>query len=118
LQRIGIGDSLSQLETEATMRIAASPGSGGRRDADPLPQRNDPQRPLLPAIIPSTRRVNAAGTPAARPAAALLAQLVAAVENLPIARARRRADAQTSAELYRSVANLKPVPRSRTSRIF
>jgi hypothetical protein len=102
------------------MRIAASHGNSldrGRGDADPLPQRDDPQRTSLPAIIPSTGGVNAAATPA-RPPAALLAQLVAAVENLPVARARRRADPQTSADLYRSVANLKPAPRSRTSRVF
>jgi hypothetical protein len=103
------------------MRIAASPGNGldrGRRDADPLPRRDDPQRTLLPAIVPSTPRESAAAMPGTRPSAALLAQLVATVENLPAARARRRADPQTSADAYRSVANLAPSPRKRASRTF
>jgi hypothetical protein len=73
---------------------------------------------LLPAVVPSTPRVSASAAPGARPSAALLAQLVATVENLPIARARRRADAQTSADAYRSVANLEPAPKKRASRIF
>jgi hypothetical protein len=109
------------LETEAAMQIAASPGNGldcARRDAAPLPQQHDPQRTLLPAVIPSTHRVSAAAAPGLRPSAALVAQLVAAEENLPVARARRRADPQASADLYRSVANLEPAPRTRSSRIF
>jgi hypothetical protein len=114
-----MGKGLSRLETQAAMRVAGKPGKGldcGRRGATSLPPRDEP-RPLLPAVVPSTQRVSAAA-PGIRPSAALLAQLVATVENLPVARARRRADAQTSTDAYRSIANLAPAPRKRASRIF
>jgi hypothetical protein len=103
------------------MRVTANSRNGldcGRRAANSLPPGDEPQRTLLPAVVPATQRVSAAAAPAIRPSAALLAQLVATVENLPVARARRRADAQASAEMYRSIANLEPAPQKRASRIF
>jgi hypothetical protein len=118
---VGIGNGLSRLETKAAMRVSGKHGNGldcGRRNAAPAPQRDEPQRALLPAVVSSTPRVSTAAAPGARPSATLLAQLVATVEQLPIARARRRADAQASAEVYRSIANLAPTPRKRASRTF
>jgi hypothetical protein len=91
------------------MRISGSSPSGAdwpRRESA-VPARAAAQ---LPALVPIANRdsTSAQWTPAARPLSALVAQLVAGAENLPVARARRRADPAESAAIYRAVASLAP----------
>jgi hypothetical protein len=95
------------------MRIPESLGARlqptGRHRAEPAPAQ-EPIRPGLPALLPGhvSERGAALRT---RPQAPLLAQLVATVENLPDARARRRADPAIGIACYQAMAALKPANR-------
>jgi hypothetical protein len=103
------------------MRVAANLGDnigGGRRAADCFPSRDGSPRALLPAVVPSASQPNTAATAGNRTSAALLAQLVATVENMPTSRARRRADPQAGVNLYRWIAKLPLAPRRQAGRIF
>lgn len=103
------------------MRISASVGSGfdrPRHDVDQSVDSEEARRTSLPALIPEANRSAAASAAIVRPAATLLAQLVAGAENLPTSRVRRRADPQTGADTYRANAELAPLHRRRAVRIF
>jgi len=104
------------------MRISASISTGlglDRRDHTPAPaQRTEaPVRSNLPAVV-ETPAPRPQAAPQGRPVAALVAQLVAHAENMPTARARRRADAGYGANVYQSVAELGPRPDARTTRVI
>jgi hypothetical protein len=92
------------------MRVAAN--------LDGEHSQDEPQRLLLPAVVPSDSRENTAAAATNRTSAALLAQLVATVENMPSSRARRRIDPRVGANLYRSVAKLTTAPRRPKDRNF
>jgi hypothetical protein len=64
----------------------------------------------LPALLP-VRAATQSQAHRIRPQAALLAQLVATAENLPGARARRRADPAAVISCYTAMAALKPTIR-------
>ena len=103
------------------MRISASTSTGlglDRRDHAPAPAHGiePPVRSQLPAVIEQAaprRQPPAQG----RPVAALVAQLVAHAEDMPGTRARRRADAGHSANVYRSVAELGARTGPHTARV-
>jgi hypothetical protein len=103
------------------MQIVASQsagfGLGRHHDPFPAPKPADvPARAVLPAVVPGQADKPPAVAPRHRPVTALLAQLVAIAENMPTARAQRRADPGTGAEAYRAVAGLgsaRPQARSR-----
>jgi len=102
------------------MRISASIGGGferPRHDIDRSVDSEETRRTSLPALVPGANRSAAASTATVRPAATLLAQLVAGAENLPISRIRRRADPQAGADTYRATAERAPHQR-RAVRIF
>jgi hypothetical protein len=103
------------------MRISASLGSAldrAGRGSDPAITPDETARVSLPVLVPESARAELAATRNIRPAATLLAQLVAGAENLPTSRARRRADPQSSAGAYRTIADLGPSPRWPASRVF
>jgi hypothetical protein len=108
------------METETAMRVSASSSGdlgSDRRQAEEFQRRETPVA-ALPAVVPVRDRMNQETPGHSRPSAALLAQLVASVENLPVARARRRADPRTGTEAYRVIANIDMPPRNRASRTF
>jgi hypothetical protein len=95
------------------MRISASLGTGidpARREPTFVPESAvAPARTTLPAVVPAAdRNDDCAPSKQGRPVTALLAQLVAAAEDLPATRMRRRADPGQSTELYRAVSGLGP----------
>jgi hypothetical protein len=89
--------------------IGARLPPAGRYHAAPAPAQAS-MRTCLPALAPAydTKSTEA---PRTRPQAAFLAQLVATAENLPVARARRRADPAVVISRYEAVAALKPTIR-------
>lgn len=102
------------------MRIAASSGAhlppAGRYVREPSVAAEEPARTALPAVVPAPAQAPLE-TPRTRPQAPLLAQLVAAAENLPATRARRRAEPAFGIACYRAMADLAPavcLPGSRT----
>jgi hypothetical protein len=98
------------------MRVSASFGTELNRSG-PHPAIGGPREPCeaqkasLPAVVPAVddRRADDVRQ-RIRPAATLIAQLVATAEDLPSARARRRADPRASAERYRAVEELRAAP--------
>jgi hypothetical protein len=105
------------------MRIAATFGpvidSNRRNHSAPATTNTEPARPApVCALVPVRTGTHATGqTASGRPAAALLAQLVAGAQNLPASRARRRADPGDGARLYRAVADLDAASQPRTLRL-
>ncbi|MCC6949540.1 MAG: hypothetical protein IT539_17425 [Bradyrhizobiaceae bacterium] len=101
------------------MRISASLSTGvglHRRDtaAGEAHEAANAAKPSLPAVVPVPHdRRATASVHRVRPAAALIAQLVAGAENLPVARTRRRADPQSTAKLYRTMSELPAAARRR-----
>jgi hypothetical protein len=93
------------------MRISARLDSGLNLDrrSQTAPRRTDaPQRAQLPAVIePRTER---SATASSRPVAALVAQLVAHAEDMPVTREHRRAEPSAGTDAYRSMANLGADP--------
>ena len=105
------------------MRISTSASSGfqppRREPCDSARACAAPVRALLPAIVPPAEHAAPADAPQrTRPAAALLAQLVAANEDLPVSRVRRRADPAAGVRIYRTIADLAPKSAQPASRIF
>jgi hypothetical protein len=104
-----------------SMRIVASQSAGlglERRQDAPVAAQNaaEPVRTALPAIIPNHAPESRALASRHRPLSALLAQLIAAAEDLPAARVRRRADPGAGMDAYQAAARLgpaKPMGRSR-----
>ncbi len=104
------------------MRISASISTSlglKRRDHTPAPADGveTSVRSNLPTVIEShapQRQIAAQG----RPVAALLAQLVAHIEDMPATRAFRRADAGYGTNAYQSVAELGPQAEARTARVI
>jgi hypothetical protein len=95
------------------LRISASLGTGidpARREPTFVPEKAvGPARTTLPAVVPAAgRNDDCAPSKQGRPVTALLAQLVAGAEDLPVTRLRRRADPGRSTELYRAVSSLGP----------
>jgi hypothetical protein len=91
------------------MRISGTPVAGplaaGCHHAEHAPAQ-EPIRTALPALVP-VRAAARSHAPRIRPQAALLAQLLAAAENVPAARARRRAEPAAVISCYAAVAALK-----------
>jgi hypothetical protein len=91
------------------VRIAGSLGSSldpQRRD-EKSDARQRPAETLPVAVRPapeSDRRI----APSAKPAATVVAQLVAGIEDVPEMRARRRAEPGLGASRYRTMAGLGP----------
>ncbi len=101
------------------MRITGSLGSGldPRRHDGKADAREQPGQ-TLPAVVRPAHRVEKRIAPRVRPAATLVAQLVAGVEDVPEMRLRRRADPGVGAERYRAMAELGPqAPRAKTKLI-
>jgi len=102
------------------MRITATSGpvidSNRRNQSAPATTRTESAAPVSAnALVPVRTGVRATDQLASgRPAAALLAQLVAGAQNLPVSRARRRTDPGDGARLYRAVAELDLESRPRT----
>ena len=116
-----MGSGLSQNETVA-MQVHASPNAGldlRRRQNAPSAPRAAGQAlpPGLPAVIPADNRPSLAPARSNRPVSALIAQLIAGAEDMPLARARRRADPAIGAESYRAVAGLGPALPHKKSRL-
>jgi hypothetical protein len=57
-------------------------------------------------VRPVTAAPSSEAAPSARPLAALLAQLIAKAQDLPVSRERRRADPAEGARVYRAAAGL------------
>lgn len=101
------------------MRVAASGPAGtglnyGERErADGRPV--EAPRAQLPAVV-RPREECKPETRAARPVAALVAQLVAGMHDAPALRARRRTDPATGTEAYRTVAAFGPPAAPRFGR--
>ena len=95
------------------MQIVTNQSAGlelGRRH-NALPARkpaDEPLRATLPAVVPGQARNSPAMTTRNRPVTALLAQLVASAEDMPVARVRRRVDPDTGTATYRAVARFGP----------
>ena len=116
-----MGSGLSQNETVA-MHIHASPNAGldlkRRQSAPSAPHAaGQPLSPGLPAVIPASNRPSLPAARSNRPVSALIAQLIASAEDMPSARARRRADPASGAESYRAVAGLGPALPHKKSRL-
>ncbi len=104
------------------MRISASISSGldlDQRDRTPAAaQRADESiRSNLPSVIEQAAP-RCQPAPQGRPVAALVAQLVAHAEDMPVTRALRRADAGYGANAYQSVAELGPRFDAHTARVI
>jgi len=105
------------------MRITATSGpviDSNRRDQSaPTTTRTESAAPVsTSALVPVRTGVRTTERLASgRPVAALLAQLVAGTQNLPVSRARRRADPGDGARLYRAVAGLDAAAQPRTLHI-
>lgn len=100
------------------MRIAASLGAGlgfYRQDtgSGETRQAADAAKPALPAVPTPHDCRTVTSAYRVRPAATLVAQLVAGADNLPAARARRRADPQSAAKLYQAMSELPAAARRR-----
>jgi hypothetical protein len=91
------------------MRISGTSGArplpAGCHPAEHAPAQ-EPIRTALPALVP-IRHTAQSHALRIRPQAALLAQLVATAENVPVTRARRRADPAAVISCYAAVAALK-----------
>jgi hypothetical protein len=71
-------------------------------------QKTDEARAQSTSLIvrPVTAVPSSEATMSARPLAALLAQLIAKAQDLPVSRERRRADPAEGARVYRAASNL------------
>jgi hypothetical protein len=101
------------------MRISAHLDNGlnlDRRTPTP-PQRTDaPARAQLPVVIQP--RAERPATASSRPVAALVAQLVAHVEDMPVTREHRRAEPAAGTGAYRSIASLRSNAEPHTARVI
>ncbi len=100
------------------MRITTSLGTGldPRRRQDANGRERSAE--TLPAVVQPVRSTEKRLATSTRPAATLVAQLVAGVEDVPEMRLRRRADPDLGAARYRAVAKLGPAgPSSKTKLI-
>jgi hypothetical protein len=103
------------------MQIVASQNTGltlGRRDRAPAAPEAEPVRAALPAVIPAPARPQTAPATRHRPLTALLAQLIASVEDMPSSRVRRRADPGVGMNAYQAAARLGPAPVPGKSRLI
>ncbi len=102
------------------MRISAHLDNGlnlDRRGHAPAVSVADaPARVQLPAVIEV--RATRPAVPTNRPVAALLAQLVAHVEDMPVTREHRRAEPANGTGVYRSIANLGSDVKPHTARVI
>ena len=105
------------------MRISTNPGTA----IDPNRSHHSARAPVTAeakalasdcALVPvAVDRRFSKRSASSRPAAAVLAQLMASAQNFPATRARRRADPGEGAKLYRAVASLDSAPRPHTRRV-
>lgn len=102
------------------MRISAHLDNGlnlDRRGHTPAaPVADAPARVQLPAVI-EARPARAANL-TSRPVAALLAQLVAHVEDMPMTRAHRRTEPGEGTSAYRSISKLGIDAEPHTARVI
>jgi len=102
------------------MRISAHLDNGLNLDrrghAPAAPVADAPARVQLPAVIEV--RATRPAVPTSRPVAALVAQLVAHVEDMPVTREHRRAEPVTGTNAYRLIANLGSDAEPQTARVI
>jgi hypothetical protein len=102
------------------MRISAHLDNGlnlDRRGHAPAARTAEgPARVQLPAVI--EERATRPPAPISRSVAALVAQLVAHVEDMPVTREHRRAEPATGNNAYRAIANLGSDTEPHTARVI
>jgi hypothetical protein len=99
------------------VRIAGSVGSGfDPRRRDEKPDAREEPRQTLPVPVRPVRDSGPRIAPNVRPAATVVAQLVAGIEDVPEMRARRRADPGLGTSSYRTIATLAPAALKRKLR--
>jgi hypothetical protein len=69
-------------------------------------------------VRPVTAAPSSEAAPSARPLAALLAQLIAKAQDLPVSRERRRADPAEGARVYRAAADLGRSSKGKSVRVI